>query len=383
MFSLNTRRPTIAEINLNNLAYNYRSSRSFIGTAVKYMAVVKADAYGHGAVECSRRLASEGIDWLGVALVEEALELRNAGIRTPVLCLGSFWPGQESVLIENDVTPVVYQLDRAERLNSAAAIIGRPIRIHVKIDTGMGRLGVRFDEVEDFVGRLRTLDRLRVDGLMTHFAVADELGGIAFTDLQIKRFYDSVEMFKNAGFDPTHIDLANSPGAVVHPASRGNMVRLGGILYGLGGDILPSGIAKPALKPVLSLRSRIAQLKRVPAGDRVGYGHLFTTKRDSLIAAVPIGYHDGYRRGLSNNAKVIVNGTFAPVVGRVSMDWITIDVTDVPGAAEEDVVILIGEQNGVSCKAEDLAAMVDTISYEITCGIGSRVERRFTGVDQD
>ena len=379
MFSLNTRRPTIAEINLDNLAYNYHSSRDFVGTDIKYMAVVKADAYGHSAVECSRRLASEGIDWLGVALVEEALELRNAGVSTPILCLGGFWPGQESALIEKDLTPVVYQIDRAERLTSVAARSGRPIRIHVKIDTGMGRLGVRFDEVAQFATTLKKFDHLQVDGLMTHFAVADELEKTAVTDLQIKRFYDSVEIFKNAGFDPTHIDLANSPGAVVHPASRGNMVRLGGILYGLGGDILPGGVATPDLKPVLSLRSRIAQLKNIPAGEGVGYGHIFTTKRDSLIATVPVGYHDGYRRGLSNKAKVIVNGTFAPVVGRVSMDWITIDVTDVPGAVEGDDVILIGEQNGLSCNAEDLAALVDTISYEITCGIGPRVEKRYIG----
>jgi len=341
------------------------------------MAVVKADAYGHGAVECSRRLVSEGIDWLGVALVEEALELRNAGVSTPILCLGGFWPGQESALLENDITPVVYQIDRAESLNSAAVRSGRPIRIHVKIDTGMGRLGVRFDEVEQFATELKEFDHLRVDGLMTHFAVADELEKTAITDLQIRRFYDALEIFKNAGFDPTHIDLANSPGAVVHPESRGNMVRLGGILYGFGGDILPNGVATPDLKPVLSLRSRIAQLKHIPAGGGVGYGHIFTTERDSLIATVPIGYHDGYRRGLSNKAKVIVNGTFAPVVGRVSMDWITIDVTDVPGAVEGDDVILIGEENGLSCKAEDLAALVGTISYEITCGIGPRVEKRY------
>ena len=287
MFSLNTRRPTIAEVNLDNLAYNYHSSRAFVGTDVKYMAVVKADAYGHSAVECSRRLASEGIDWLGVALVEEALELRNAGVSTPILCLGGFWPGQECALLENDITPVVYQIDRAESLNSAAVRSSRPIRIHVKIDTGMGRLGVRFDEAAQFADALKQFDHLQVDGLMTHFAVADELEKTAFTDLQIKRFYDAVDTFKNAGFDPTHIDLANSPGAVVHPASRGNMVRLGGILYGLGGDILPKGIATPDLKPVMSLRSRIAQLKNIRAGNGVGYGHIFTTTRDSLIRYCP------------------------------------------------------------------------------------------------
>jgi alanine racemase len=377
MPSAQIHRPTVAVIDLDNLAFNYHSSRSFIGNEIKHMAIVKANAYGHGAIECARRLETEGIDWFGVALPEEGLELRRTGIKTPILCLGGFWPDQEELLLDNNITPVVYQLDRAESLNAVARRRKITLDVHIKIDTGMGRIGVRFDEVADFSANLKELKNLSVDGLMTHLAAADNLAENDFTDLQIRRFYHAVDIFKNDGCSPTFIDLANSPGAVVHPSSRGNMVRLGGILYGLGGDVLPRGVEKPTLKPVLSLRSKISHLKKVPKGDSLGYGRTFTTASDSIIASIPIGYQDGYRRGLSNQARVIINGAFAPVVGRISMDWTLVDVTDLPNATIGDGVILIGEQNGLAIKSEELAAMLDTISYEITCGISRRVERRY------
>ena len=377
MPSTQIHRPTVAVIDLDNLAFNYRSSRAFIGRDVKHMAVVKAEAYGHGAIECSRRLEAEGVDWLGVALPEEGGELRAAGIETPILCLGSFWKGQEELLLDNRITPVVYQLDHAESMNSAAGRHGISADVHIKIDTGMGRVGVRFDEVAQFSAKLKAFKNLRIDGLMTHFAAADDLKQNDFTELQIKRFYDAVDVFRNDGFDPTFVDLANSPGAVAHPKSRGNMVRLGGILYGLGDDILPTGVAKPELKPVLSLRSKIADLKLIPKGETLGYARTFTTERDSVIATIPIGYQDGYRRGLSNLARVIVDGSFAPVVGRVSMDWTLTDVTDIPSVKIGDDVILIGKQNGKEIKTEELAGILNTISYEITCGIGRRVPRRY------
>ncbi|MEP7075299.1 MAG: alanine racemase [Acidobacteriota bacterium] len=371
-------RPTITKIDLDNLAFNYHSSRRFIGYDIKQMAVVKANAYGHGAAECSRRLESEGIDWLGVALPEEGFELREAGIRTPILCLGSFWSGQEGLLIEHAITPVVYQLDHARILNGAASEKQIVFDVHVKIDTGMGRIGVRFDEVEEFSASLKNLRNLRVDGVMTHFATADDLEQNDFTDQQVSRFYEAVDVFRKDGFDPTFIDLANSPGAVVHPNSRGNLVRLGGILYGLGGDVLPAGVDKPELKPVLSLISAIAHLKKVPAGETLGYGRTFTTTRDSVIATIPIGYYDGYRRGLSNRSNVIINGALAPVVGRVSMDWTLVDVSEITDATIGNEVVLVGKQNDLEIRAEELASMLETISYEITCGISRRVERQYT-----
>jgi alanine racemase len=372
-------RPTWAEINLDNLAFNLTSVKKFVGQNLKYMAVVKADAYGHNAVECARRFESEGIDWLGVALPEEGIELRNAGIKTPILCLGGFWFGQEKLLLNNNLTPVVYQVDKAESLNSAAKELGVTANVHIKIDTGMGRIGVRFDEVNEFSDRLRDFKNLYVEGLMTHFAAADNLAENDFTELQINRFKESAAIFESKGFRPDYKDLANSPGAIVHENSRADLVRLGGILYGLGGDVLPDGVEKPELKPVMSIFTRISHVKKVPKGETLGYSRTFRTQKDSLIATIPIGYEDGLPRILSNTGKVIVNGQFAPVVGRISMDWTIIDVTDIPNVKLEDKVVIIGKQNGLKILAEDLARKSETISYEITCGINRRVPKKYVG----
>ena len=378
MPDINSRRPTWAEIDLDNLAFNFDAVKAFVGSEPKYMAVVKADAYGHGSVECARRLEAEGIDWFGVALPEEGVELRQAGIRKLILCLGGFWDGQEELVLNFHLTPVVFQLEKAAILNAAAAARGTDVSIHVKIDTGMGRIGVRYDDVREFAAGLKQLDHLRLEGVMTHLAAADDLSENDFTDMQITRFNDSVAVFREMGFTPAYLDIANSPGAVAHPRSRGNMVRLGGVLYGLGGDVLPANIEKPPLKPVMSVHSRIAHLKNVPAGETIGYGRTFTTKRDSVIATIPIGYQDGYRRSLSNHGQAVLHGECVPVVGRISMDWTMLDVTDADGVRVGDPVTLIGEQSGCRISAEEIAALAGTISYEITCGIDRRVPRVYS-----
>ena len=368
-------RPTWSEIHLNNLKFNFKSVKEFIGPSVKYMAVVKADAYGHGAIPCAKTLESSGADWFGVALPEEGAELRHARISRPILCLGGFWSGQEELLLASDLTPVIFCPKQAEALNRAGHDRGIKAAVHVKVDTGMGRVGVRFDEAADFAERLRTYPNLRVQGLMTHFASADKLEETNFTQLQIDRFNDCVQMFREKGLNPEFVDLANSPASIAYPQSRGNMVRVGGILYGLGDDVLPAEVEKPPLRPVMSLHSRISMLKHVPAGETLGYGRTFTTARDSLIATIPIGYHDGYRRSFSNKAEVIVNGMSAPVIGRVSMDWTIVDVTGIPDPKLGDEVVLIGEQAAQKVSAGQLAGVAETISYEITCGIGRRVPR--------
>ncbi|HEY0459642.1 MAG TPA: alanine racemase [Pyrinomonadaceae bacterium] len=379
MLEQSERRPTWAEINLDNLAYNLRSVKKFVGQNLKYMAVVKADAYGHNSVECARRLEAEGIDWFGVALPEEGVELRDAKIKKPILCLGGFWAGQEKLLLDNSLTPVVYQIDKAAILDQTAKMLGIIADIHIKIDTGMGRIGVRFDEVLEFAEKLKDFRHLRVEGLMTHFAAADNLSENDFTDLQINRFKESAAIFESKGFQPVFKDLANSPGAIVHEKSRADMVRLGGVLYGLGDDILPKEIEKPELKPVMSITTQIAHLKRVPKGETLGYSRTFKTQKDSLIATIPIGYQDGLPRFLSNNGRVLLNGHFAPVVGRISMDWTILDVTNIPNVKLEDEVVIIGEQNGFNITAEELAQKTNTISYEITCGINRRVLRKYVG----
>lgn len=379
MIDTTSHRPTWTEVNLDNLAFNFHSVKRFIGENTKYMAVVKADAYGHGAVECARRLENEGIDWFGVALPEEGIELRQAGIRKLVLCLGSFWAGQEHSILNYELTPVIYQVENAELLDRAAHERGSIANIHVKIDTGMGRIGVRYDAVGEFAEHLKQFKNVRLEGLMTHFAAADDLGENEFTSLQITRFDDAVKAFEDRGFHPIYRDLANSPGAIVHPAARQTMVRLGGVLYGLGGDVLPKKADKPELKPVLSLHSRIAHIKHVPEGETLGYSRTFRTERDSVIATVPIGYDDGYPRLLSNLARAIVGGAYVPIVGRVSMDWILLDISEIPNIDIGDEVVLIGEKDGLEIPTEELAGRIGTISYEITCGINRRVTRRFTG----
>lgn len=375
MLETESQRPTWTEINLGNLAFNFHSVKQFVGEKYKYMAVVKADAYGHGAIECAKCLENEGVDWLGVALPEEGIALRKAGIRKLILCLGGFWNGQEKLLLNYDLTPVITQIEKARLYNSIAKERGTIANIHIKVDTGMGRIGVRFDEFAEFADKLIELKNLRVEGLMTHFASADNLTENDFTGEQIRRFYKALEILNEKGFRPAYNDLANSPGAVAHKNARGNMVRLGGVLYGLGGDVLPKEIEIPELKPVMSLYTKITNLKKVPKGESLGYSRTFVTERDSLIATVPIGYQDGYARKLSNCGQAIVKGIFVPVVGRISMDWTIIDVTEVPDVRLDDKVVLIGEQNGIKVSAEDLAAKTGTISYEITCGIDRRVRR--------
>ncbi|MBA3601468.1 MAG: alanine racemase [Acidobacteria bacterium] len=379
MPELYIRRPTWAEINLENLAFNFHSVKKFIGHEIEYMAVVKADGYGHGAVACAKKLVEAGADWLAVALLEEGIELRENDIKIPILCLGGFWRGQEKHFLEHNITPVIYQLETAEKFNNAAQEKRVSADVHIKIDTGMGRIGVRSDEVKEFAEKLRKFKNLRVEGIMTHFAAADNLSENNFTETQIKRFDEAVAVFEDNGFRPKLKDMANSPGAVVHKNSRGNLVRLGGILYGLGDDVLPKTAAKPVLKAVLSLHSRIAQIKRVPKGETIGYSRTFTTQRNSVIATVPIGYQDGYRRSLSNRGRAIINNQYVPVVGRISMDWAIFDATDLQVVNVNDEVILIGESGNLKVTAEELAGLIETISYEITCGISRRITRKYVG----
>ena len=275
---------------------------------------------------------------------------------------------------------MIYQLDRARSLDRVAKERGTIAAIHVKIDTGMGRIGVRYDEVAAFAESLKRCEHLRVEGMMTHFAAADDLRQNAFTSLQVERFSDAVRVFRSFGHNPAYLDLANSPGAVAHPDARGNMVRLGGVLYGLGGDVLPSGIEKPELRPVLALKTRVAFIKKIHAGETVGYSRTYTADREVLTATLPIGYQDGYNRLLSNKGRVIIRGHYAPVIGRISMDWTIADVSAIPGVQESDEVVLIGSSDGAHIAAEDVARAIGTISYEVTCAVDRRVERVFLPV---
>ena len=372
------RRPTWAEIDLNNLAANFNQVKQRVSPTARVMAVVKANAYGHGAVECAHRLAREGADWFGVALPEEGIELRESGITQPILCLAGYWPGQAAACIRHGLTTVVYRLEMIEALNQAAANAGVVVDVHVKIDTGMGRLGVRFDQLSEFVAALSQFRNVRIDGVMTQLAAADDASCQPLTRDQIEHFDDAITVFRDHGYRPTHLHLANSAGVYGYRESWGNLVRPGGVLYGLWRDVLGLATPSPGLLSVMSLHSRICLLKWVPPGETIGYGCTFEASRRSLIATAPVGYHDGYMRGLSNRAHVIVRGMFAPVVGRVSMDLTLIDVTDVAGVEVDDQITLLGwnrENAELKIPAEDLARIAGTLSYEVTCGISERVTR--------
>ncbi len=370
-------RPTWAEIDLDALAANFRLVKNHVGSEVNVMAVMKANAYGHGAVECAQRLEREGANWFGVALPEEGIELRNAGIKRPVLCLAGFWEGQAELCLQNGLVPVVYRVDMFDAMDRAARDRGVIADVHLKIDTGMGRLGIRWDEVAEFAPELEQFKHIRIDGLMTHFAAADEPSCGPLTHDQIKRFNEALQTFRGLGYNPTFQHLANSAGIFSEPTSWGNMVRPGGVLYGLWRDVLSPSDREQNFHPVMSLRSRISLIKWVPEGETVGYGCTFEASRKTLVATIPIGYDDGYPRGLSNRSHAIIRGVFATVIGRISMDLTLIDVTNVPDVQINDEVILMGESAELSVSAEYLAKTAGTLSYEVTCGIGSRVPRVF------
>ena len=365
-------RPTRAEISLESLRHNFRVVRELAGPGVSVMGVVKANAYGHGAVAVARALVDEGAEWLGVALPEEGVALREAGITAPVLCLGGFWDGQEALVLDYGLTPAISRLDRLEGLDAEAARRKTTAAFHLKVDTGMGRLGVPAPDLEAFVAATARMRHVECEGLMTHLSSADTPALDDFTREQIARYHDALDLVGRHGIEPRWRHLASGAAAHAFPEARGNLVRPGAVLYGLKRDILAPVGPDLDLRPVMRLVTSVEHLKTVPAGTPLGYGCTFATGRESRIATVPAGYADGVRRALSNRGDMGVGGGRAPVVGRVSMDLTILDVTDLEGVALGDEVVVFGP-GGPS--AEDVAAAAGTISYEVTCGVSSRVPR--------
>jgi alanine racemase len=366
-------RPTRAEIDLSRLRANFRLLADLVGPEVSVMGIVKADAYGHGAGAAARSLAEEGAAWLGVALPEEGVELREAGLALPILCLGGFWDGQEATLLDFDLTPALSRLDQIDRLDAEAGRRGRTARYHLKIDTGMGRLGLAEADLDAAIRRIAALRHAECDGLMTHLASADVPALADFTRGQIERYGDALRKLERAGIAPRWRHLANSAGTHAFAAARGNLVRPGAALYGLSRDVLAPLPPDLALRPVMRFVTRVEHLKRVSEGTPLGYGCTFHATRESRIATVPAGYADGVRRGLSNRGCMGVRGSRAPIVGRVSMDLTILDVTDVPGVEIGDEVVVFGDGGP---RVEEVAETAGTISYEITCGVSARVPRR-------
>ena len=369
-------RPTVCEIDLRALKNNYTIIKERAGREAKVLAVVKADAYGHGALKVSRTLENLGVDYLGVAILEEALELRGGGIKSPIVILGGLFEGQEDTVIEHDLTPVIYSLSSAERLNRAATNRGIRCKVHVKIDTGMGRIGVQPEEVDEFFKNLGNMQALEVEGVATHFSSADAPSddtASSYTRRQIKKFEECLKEIESLGFDIPLRHTANSAALFSFPESRLNLVRPGIMLYGA----YPSADSDrvEGLKGVMSLKTKIMDLKEVKKGFRVSYGGSYITPGNAKIAVLPVGYADGYNRKLSNTGEVLVRDNRARVAGKVCMDMTMIDVTDIEGVQIGDEVILFGGNDEGCISAGEVAEKIGTIPYEVFCGISKRVPK--------
>jgi alanine racemase len=362
-------RPTTAQIDLGAVQRNFRRLRAVVGAQVNVWGVVKADAYGHGAVGVARVLEPL-CNALAVSLVEEGLELRAAGVRAPIVVLGAYYNTHQSEVLAARLTPVVYDPADLERFAAASARRGRRADVHVKVDTGMSRLGVPTAELPAVLARISALPSLRLAGLCTHLASAD-LADAAPTEEAMARFDACVAQARREGFADLTNHAANSAAALRFPRARLDAVRPGLALYGA----LPSGeLDLPGLEPALRLTTRVMALHEIAAGTTVSYGGLWRAPRPSRIATLPLGYADGYPRHV-RDAVVLIRGRRAPIVGAVCMDMLMIDVTDVPGAAMGDAVTLIGRDGQEEITVDQLARWAGTINYEILCGISKRVPR--------
>jgi alanine racemase len=370
-------------INLAALHHNTAALAALIGPACELLAVVKADGYGHGMVEVARAALAGGAKRLGVSTVEEGVALRTAGLTCAVLVMGVMDEAEASEVVAQRLTPIVCQAGQLDALIAAAhAASKRRTPVHIKVDTGMGRLGLPPEEFLPMLERARRAPAVRVEGIMTHFAEADAVESTSTTS-QLNRFLALLGQIGQvgsiqAGGRPTGPPLiahaANSAALLTRPESRLQMVRAGLALYGLLPSPACQGVVE--LEPVMSWTTRVVHLRRLPAGRSLGYGRTFTTKRSSLIGLLPVGYAAGYSRLLSNRAACLHQGGRVPVVGRISMDLTMIDLTDHPDAGIGDEVVLLGRQGRERVTAEELAAWAQTIPYEIVCGVGGRLPRR-------
>lgn len=365
-------RPTRADIDLKALGHNLRQVRSCLSALQGVLAVVKADAYGHGAVAVSRALIKEGVEQLGVATLEEGIELRSAGINTPILVFGGCYSGQEREFLAQKLTAVVFSLDDLERLERFGSVNRVSFPIHLKCDTGMGRVGFLPSELPLLLAKLENCQGIEVAGLMSHLARADEIDSAA-THQQIDSFREILSQFAAAGIRPAAVHLSNSAGLSAWDIPECTLVRPGIMLY--GGYPSAGFYPRLDLQPVMTLSTRIAQLRTLEPDSGISYGHIFRTDRLTRLATLPVGYADGYNRLLSNCGEVLVRGQRAPVVGRVCMDWILVDVTDVADVSVGDRVVLLGRDGELVVSAEDWALKIGTINYEVFCGISRRVPR--------
>jgi alanine racemase len=376
-------RPTWADVNLGNLRQNYRSIRDYVGSRVTVCAVVKAYAYGHGAVECAHALQAEGATWMGVTSLDEAIPLREEGIAARILLMTGFWRGEEEEIVRLGLTPTVWEVGHIELMEKAALRLGvAQQEIHLKLDSGMGRLGAAPEDLPKILAALKSSPHLQPEGFATHLASSEVLDAPSVAE-QLKVFADARRLLRESGFNPPLVHAANTSAVISHHESWNTMVRPGLALYGYhlpferaGREVSGAGL-KLALKPVLTWKTRILSIREMRAGQALGYGGTYVTKAPARIAVLPVGYADGLNRGLSAGGRVIVREHYAPIVGRISMDLTLADVTGIPGIAVADEVILLGSHDGLSVDAREHAELARTIPYEILCAISKRVPRKY------
>ncbi len=376
-------RPTWAEVSLSALRQNYRTLVQYLGSGVTICAVVKAYAYGHGAVECAQALEQEGATWLGVTSLDEAIPLREEGIESRILLMTGFWRGEEDEIVRLGLTPTVWEVGQIELLERAAARASvSQHAIHLKLDSGMGRLGAAPEELPQVCAALKSSPHLKVEGFSTHIASSEVLDAPSVGE-QLKVFENARRTLREYSFDPPLVHAANTSALISHHESWNTMVRPGLALYGYylpferaGRTVSGSGL-RLSVKPALTWKTRILSLRQMRAGQALGYGGTYVTKAPSRIAVLPVGYADGLNRGLSSGGRVIVREHYAPIVGRISMDLTLVDVTGIPGVNVADEVVLLGSSDSLSVDAREHAELAHTIPYEILCAISKRVPRRY------
>ncbi|MGC8890929.1 MAG: alanine racemase [bacterium] len=360
----------IAEINLRNLCYNVETIRSYIGPYTKFLAVVKADAYGHGIREIAHALSGI-VDSFGVSNIEEAIELREIGISEPILILGDVSPSGIKEIVQFSITPSVSSIDFARLLSKEGKVLGKVIPIHIQIDTGMGRFGILPEETNRFLEDILSFSNLKLEGIFSHFSTAGT--DREFVDVQFRRFVELISLLERRRIYFSIRHIANSAGVLFHPYTVMDMVRVGIAMYGINPSNEPSPIN---LKPVMSLKSRILSIRDLPKDWPVGYDATYRSKENSKIGIVPIGYGDGLPYQLSNNGYVLVKGKKVPIVGRICMDYTIIDLSEVPEVQIGDEVVIIGEQEGEIISALDLAKLTHQIPYSVITNLKGRIQKQ-------
>ncbi|MFQ5916378.1 MAG: alanine racemase [Candidatus Binatia bacterium] len=369
-------RPTFCLIDLESIRWNFRQARKKVGAGVKILSVVKANGYGHGAREVAATLEDEDSEGFGVATVEEGIELRKVGIHSPILILGGVFPEQLDELLDNKLTPIVSEVETLCRLEEMVQSRKISLGFHLKVDTGMGRIGFLASEMASWLPELTKLKALKLIGVMSHFTQMENAAQ-NYTQKQLGLFRHVLQRLRSEGYHPPFVHTAKSAGVLTFPPSHFTTARPGLMLYGIYPS--PEMLKEATLKPALSWKTKILQLKKVPKGSSISYEQTFVTRRESFIATLPVGYADGYKRLLSNRGAVLVRGQRAPIAGLVTMDLTMVDVTGIRGVQQGDEVVLLGKQGEDTISADEMAQWADSISYEILTSISTRVPRIYEG----